>query len=369
MAKIKDKRKEQNKEIQSGYDVCKDYKSKLVYIYNILLKTQKQYLQYKGNDFLNDEYLNYLLQELETIENTKAVDEKSFFDFVNSRLVKPLNSGHVYLKSINKTVTIVDKNKVEVEEDTKKLKNETRNKNIVVENIGRKTLYIKIKSFNLNYFEEDKKTFEEIAEYLNDNEMENIIFDIRGNGGGTDEYFEEFKIFTNKDINYLERFRDLLSDKNYNITYTAIPKNSDAKEYNRYLLVDNQVFSTAEKLTMISKTTGFAKVIGEDTAGEGSGFTPFSLNILNKDFKFKIKEGNKIYKIEGVVMNFPIEAPINENGEIDYEEHYNTKPDIRCDGEDALKKALEDIDIRNRRRDINNAKKGAKKETLEDLER
>lgn len=48
-------------------------------------------------------------------------------------------------------------------------------------------------------------------------------------------------------------------------------------------------------------------------------------------------------QVEGVELVFPIEAPINKLGKIDYINFYNTNPDVYCKKEKALEVALDII--------------------------
>ena len=94
---------------------------------------------------------------------------------------------------------------------------------------------------------------------------------------------------------------------------------------------------------MLFKQTGFATIIGESTKGEGYGATPFSLHISSEEYNGKYqKEGRK--KI-GMSLVFSIEAPININGEIDYQNNYHTIPDIACKSKDALMVAMNQISL------------------------
>lgn len=373
-------RERQNGIIQEEYDKCKDHVSKLKFIYSLLLTTQGNYLEYTNNEFLNKEHLNSLIQELET---KGEIDDFTFFKFINSKIIKPLDSGHVYLKPIEKSVEVVNQNqdnlksinfKKDILDKEKKEKViELKEKNMLVKCYD-KTIYIQIKSFSARHLEQDEKTFIQIEKYLKDNIVDNVIFDIRGNTGGTDEYFEKLNMFTNKDIDIVERFRDLLANENYNITHNVIPASTDAKEYNRYLLVDDKVFSAAETLAIICKSSKFATVIGEKTDGEGFGFNPFTLDIVDKNQEYVIDEGDKIYNLKGITMTFPIEAPINKQGEIDYENFYNTIPDIICKSDDALYVALKQIKERKTnttRKQEENIKKSNKSNinAKEDIER
>ena len=345
---VHDERRKQNETLQKEYNKCEDYKSKLIFIYSLLSIVQEDYLKYTNNEILNQEHLDNLIQELETKDK---IDETLFKDFVKE-FIQSLNSGHVSLHPIKQSERLINPNQdgletINLEQDAldekrQEVAEEAKGKNIVFD-IDNETIYIQIKSFRRELLAEDQIIFKKIEEVLRNKNLKNIIFDIRGNAGGSDEYFEKLSIFTSKDINTTERFRDLLTNKNYEITLTDIVGNPDAKEYNRYLLVDNKVFSTAEKLVMICKESKFATVIGEKTGGEGFGFTPFTLDIIDENYEYDITEGNKIYTNNGIKITFPVEVPINEQGEIDYENLYNITPDIVCDGKDALKVAVQEI--------------------------
>ena len=114
--------------------------------------------------------------------------------------------------------------------------------------------------------------------------------------------------------------------------------------YNKYLLVDEEVFSTAEKLTAACKQNGYATIIGAPTMGEGLGFTPFRLKLTDNIYdgkdadKFKNQYG---LILKQTVLNYPTGAPINDFNEVDYENCYNTVPDIECPSKDALNVALD----------------------------
>lgn len=158
---------------------------------------------------------------------------------------------------------------------------------------------------------------------IGEKKIKNIIIDIRGNAGGTDEYFQLFSFFSSRDLENRMRWRNLFTNINERLTEKQICKGSN-ESFNIVLLIDGNVFSTADGLAKYFKRTGFATLIGEDTKGEGDGLTPIEI---------KLKTGIN------VSISLPVEAPINELGEIDYTK-YNTKPDIYCkEGQDLLQLA------------------------------
>ena len=119
----------------------------------------------------------------------------------------------------------------------------------------------------------------------------------------------------------------VINDKVEKDSFTAIPKGTN-KEYNKFLLVNNKCFSGADSLTRLCKKSHFAKIIGENTRGEGYGLTPLFLTI---NTKFPL------------MLRFTVEAPINELEQIDYKNEYNVTPDISCPGNNALNVALDII--------------------------
>lgn len=334
---IKDKRKEQEQLIQNKYNNLDSYKQKLVYIYNILLQSQQLYLEYRNDVIFTNEYLEQLISELD--EN---IDESEFVNFIEEKIVSKMLSDHIYIYPL-----------VWENEDGSEIKNESieeinepfKNRNVEI-TFTNDTAIIKIKSFSNKRIDKDAYLFKNLEQYLNENDIDNIIIDIRGNGGGSDAYFKHFSIFTDEDVNFNDASYDLFMQQDLSIIWTPIPKGECKKHYNKYLLIDNKVFSTAEKLAKCCKQTGYATLIGEQTLGEGNGFTPYRLKL--SDGIYKTKKAESIRKQYGaigkqVVLNFPTDAPINEYGQIDYENCYNTKPDIECQSEEALDVALETI--------------------------
>lgn len=190
------------------------------------------------------------------------------------------------------------------------------------------TLILKMKSFKSVYLEEDKKVFEKLEQELKNKNCNSVIFDIRGNGGGTDEYFSFLSPFTKEDV--LEKFAyvNSLTGEKVETEVVSIDGNKDAKDYDRYLLVDKEVFSSADGLARLCKNTGFATVVGEKTRGEGIGLPPFNLKIATAN---ELEQSQ--YNVAGVNMQFSMEKPL-EN------ESYMTTPDVVCDATKAKEVAL-----------------------------
>ncbi|WP_346962518.1 S41 family peptidase [Clostridium sp.] len=167
-----------------------------------------------------------------------------------------------------------------------------------------------------------------ISKYIKTLEnYEAIVIDIRGNSGGSDEYWTEvisriipksyntsgYILFRDSDIiNDYIKSRDIntedigdlpkeivsngsdeiMSDFKYFIKNNRIIETKDSINFkgNIYLLVDSVVYSSAESFSIFCKESGIATVIGETTGGDGGGYDP----VL-----FKLKNSGLIVRIAG----------------------------------------------------------------------
>lgn len=363
---LKSERIKLQNNLQKEFDSALSYKEKLIILYRMLMTSQFYFQVYRGKNFFSEQFLSNLLLKFDSISEMNDV---KFYEFVNNNLIEPLNSGHVTLRFNNeytnelvklyeKMQTISTKNK-QIEDFLKSHKLSTLiQKLFLVKDLNDKsflqflednifkivpmdliipdynkknsenlsvlyledTVVISIKSFSRKYLFQDIIKLNELRSILISENYKNIVIDIRGNNGGTDEYFEYFNFLAFKPIIESNRWKNLFTGENEQCVFTAIPKGTD-KQYAVYLLVDNKVFSTAQAFTSLCKSNNFATIVGEKTLGEGYGMTPFLLN-LNTEYSLN--------------LSFPIEAPINEKGIIDYENYYSTKPDIECKSENAL---------------------------------
>lgn len=346
LEEIREEIEEEQEKLQKLFDSLKTSQEKFYFIFALLTMTQKDYLKFKkkGNNFFSKKNYTKLKEKLRKIEN---LDIDSFLDFINEELIKSINSGHVYL---TRDETVVSE---KIEDGIKINEEENEQKENVEYYLKDDTLILKIRSFKEKYLSQAEFKFAELEEKIKNKKIKNVILDIRGNKGGTDEYFKYLSMFANKDVITKNRWKDLILYKNYEIEEKLISKGTDNK-YNIYLLIDNKVFSTADTLARVCKETGFAKLIGEQTLGSGYGLTISNIRIKRpKDIAYCTKNGIE-YKLElgDSYLYFSIDAPINEKGNIDYK-LYNTKPDIKCSGEKALEYALEDIKKRQREEDNN----------------
>jgi len=171
LAKIKETRRNLQIQLQNGYNKQNSYAERLKYIYKVLITSQQYYLKWKSKGCLCDKYLDELLNNINEQNITR---EDMFIDFIHEKVIKPINSGHVNL---------VPHKIIKEEQILKKETNDTellKNSNISVE-FKEDTVIVSIKSFT-NSNDCDKKIFDNLETVLIQNDYDNIIIDIRGNG-------------------------------------------------------------------------------------------------------------------------------------------------------------------------------------------
>ncbi len=232
------------------------------------------------------------------------------------------------------------------------------------------TAYIKISSFNRFNIEDD---WEKMQPFLNDlDDTHSLIIDIRGNSGGDTTYWTDYlvpelisepkessKYFCFRGGEYSEPFivsrlgykysdmevidekfinelssrvpEEIKTDFRYYMTDTMLINPMDDEGYRGdiYLLVDRYVSSSSQSFVQFMSDTELAYIIGEPTAGEGSGFDPLLLRLPNS----------------GYVIRFPGVMVLNSEGANIEEAIVN--PDLLVDTKMALEKAIEIIKINN----------------------
>ena len=167
--------------------------------------------------------------------------------------------------------------------------------------------YVRISSLDSKTKDQSKKQLEEFAKKLNEQGQTDLVIDIRGNKGGSDEYIEYLGAFSDGDYCAEHEYEQLvgISEKETNenldskkiedidialkrITstsnrkkdrHTSIIPNGNSSIINRLLLVDGQVFSSADKMAKTAQDSGFATVVGSEmTAGDGRGFSIYQVD-------------------------------------------------------------------------------------------
>lgn len=226
-------------------------------------------------------------------------------------------------------------------------------KNVIIgDAIPEKAAYISIKQMitpdlSVPSFKEEYNSIKSYLEKIKDYPI--LIVDIRGNGGGNSNYWSEFlmplivdktynqKTYTfvkegelfskirrqsgfkrlTKDImsglNFPEETLNIINDFSYvsNNTTKVVPnKNSIKFKGKIYLLVDQYVYSSSEKLASFAKESKMAILVGERTGGDGIGSDPILIDLPNS----------------GYVLRFSKEMGVTEKGSIN--EMDQTEPDI-----------------------------------------
>ncbi len=204
-------------------------------------------------------------------------------------------------------------------------------------------VWLRIKSFSYDLVEEEAPELKEILNSIGN--FENLIIDIQGNDGGSTEYWMQNivpylikgsitypLIYGFKNCERLKRFKpsyfkdtiaykDIklpkmpteLKNGSYSFRIDSVTIASKVNnDYNGrvLLLVDEGVFSSAEAFAYFCKASGFAKVVGERTSGDGVGTDPLLLTLPNS----------------GIVIRFTGEMGLNPDGSANDEA--KTIPDL-----------------------------------------
>ena len=216
-----------------------------------------------------------------------------------------------------------------------------------------------IKSFEYDFIKQDKKALLEFYNKLKDYKY--LIIDIQENGGGDTRYWQKNIVpyLSNAKINYptYMAFRDSpefykfagklegFSADSINLEYLpAEVRNEDYlvtksaydikphKKSIRYqgeiiLLVDHGVYSSAEAFANFCATTGFAKVAGEITGGDGIGADPFIYTL----------------PISRIATCHPGIMGLNADGSSN--EEMGTRPEIKVTGVDSKERYIRLLEV------------------------
>lgn len=210
---------------------------------------------------------------------------------------------------------------------------------------------LKIKSFDTFQMKKDVKRINKFLKKVEN--YPHLIIDIQDNGGGNSRYWSDYIVPELSSVNnaltsyYAIRNSDFLKsyfdDIKWDKTdYSALkelnnlPPEVNEKDYfiasdidtifgeqtNKfagkiYLLVNRNVYSSAEGFAVFCKSTKWATVVGETTAGDGVGIDPVIAILPNSKILFR----------------FPGEMGLNPDGSSN--EEMNTTPDIKIDASNS----------------------------------
>lgn len=212
----------------------------------------------------------------------------------------------------------------------------------------RKAVIFRIKSFDGSVLMRDQNMIQNYLNTLNNASVEHIIFDITGNGGGSDSYWLENIVEPfggNYAWNSVVYLRDTPLTRDYYFNDWEIKPISEMEEKNqipefvnrlgithfiefendyhwnskfseeilnakRWVLIDDQVYSSAESFANFCKVIGWATLVGRRTKGDGIGLTPILVNLPNT----------------GLLVRFSADMAENVDGQLDT--IYGTAPDF-----------------------------------------
>ncbi len=211
-----------------------------------------------------------------------------------------INEDICFVTTANDTPVLVDNIPIAEAIELKQEKGIENSPNVICGYTVEGIPYVRIKSFGRTEGQkaEDKKQIDEFATQIQG--QKDLVIDIRGNKGGSDEYIEYLGAFSNGTYTDRHEYEELvgISEKETNAnnkgkqiedidtTLERIDNNPNRKRAwhdstipdgestieNRLLLVDGQVFSSADKMAKTVQDSGFATVVGTElTAGDGKG--------------------------------------------------------------------------------------------------
>ncbi|WP_299680931.1 S41 family peptidase [uncultured Tenacibaculum sp.] len=302
------------------------------------------------------EFLNAINEILDDLNNDHTdIYPTLIYDYflkAYQRGFKKYGLYKAYVEELEKTNTIktnywslIDKELKKIEVSNKNLKETEKEVNLIVDEKKEDSIaIIKIRSFSYDLIEQDSEKLQIFFQNkLND--YSSLIIDIQGNKGGDTSYWSDNIIsYLIKDtlkytVNYgyktserIKRFKPDYFKKNgsykdlglekipqelksqeyliYSTKHKINPKSNQRYQGKVFLLVDKEVYSSAEALAHFFKTTKIGMVIGERTNGDGVGTDPLLLTLPNS----------------GLVVRFTGEMGLNPDGSAN--EETKTIPDI-----------------------------------------
>ncbi|MBR2833524.1 MAG: hypothetical protein IKE75_03730 [Bacilli bacterium] len=213
-----------------------------------------------------------------------------------------INEDICFITMENEIPVLINNIPVEEAQELKKEKEIEDSPNVICGYTQDGIPYVRIKKLDRETKEQAEQQLVEFAKYLKAQQQTDLVIDIRGNGGGTDEYIGYLGYFSDDTYSQIltyeiltgmteEETNDNLNDENIEDidatleridntpnrktdSHESIIRDGQSTITNRLLLVDGQVFSSADKMTKVMQNSGFATVVGAElTAGDGEGFS------------------------------------------------------------------------------------------------
>jgi len=367
-----------NKELIS-YDNQLTKEQKIEDFNSLYLVLKENYPYFEVNKRVNNiDWLNNKEEYKKRIEKTKS--DQEFYNVISS-IIKDLHNNHTsifneddykYWFSLYSSVEQELKPWMDVLKAQNVLKrykySEMKNSTVGKSNLSNesnrineylktdiiipnKLAYLKVSSFyGLNVNKDQNIIYKFLYKVR---EYPNLIIDIRGNGGGAEEYWRKnivaplisnnisidnlcllrgnlycYKFWKAKNLklyNFIEINKELLKKSPTEVNekfqyYTIFKQEVESTNYvgfkgKIYLLVDKKVFSSADSFANFCKSTKWATLVGEKTEGDGIGTDPVFYNLPNS----------------GYVIRFAATYGLNADGSSNEEK--KTEPDINVNAE------------------------------------
>lgn len=155
--------------------------------------------------------------------------------------------------------------------------------NFHIKEIGGKTAYLKLKSFDWRIVEEYKldpeKFYTTFFKELKEKRCENLIVDLRGNRGGRKEFANAMIPFINQ-AGFTGKYFESIKYSGEVTEYETPDNSSNLFDGKIYVITDGGTFSSGTSLAVFLKEMGNAIVVGEETGGRYKGFAAGSSEMV-----------------------------------------------------------------------------------------